>query len=269
MLLTVSAQSLWDRRTPRKSVADPLELPRLIRSELEFVGVTLHTTMLAGWEAPLLERFRDECDKLGCPCLLLIEPQSQALGHRDGSEQAAIERIDRVLRAAHKLGCSSVAISIQDPADSTAADTLVERLKAVIGKAERLELNLLLAPAPGLTETPEDLTALIRRVGGFRIGSYPDFETAAASGADPVPYLRSLAPYANAVCASVLDFTPTGEHRGFDLLACVKAITAVGFDKTLTVEYRGKGDPLAALRAAKAAIESCLSNTEPAEDTDE
>lgn len=268
MLLTISAQSLWEKRKPRKGEPDPLSLPRMIRDEFELSGLTLHTAMLAGWEAPLLERFRDEADKASCPCLLLVEPTPQPLGDRDTRKsEAAYERIDRVLRAAHRLGCSSVAFSIANPGDASLTEGLVQRLKQVIGRAERLELNLLLAPCAGLTETPEGLTALIRKVGGFRIGSFPDFQTA-ATDADPGPYLRGLAPYANAVCASVLDFDAAGRHKAFDLELCMTSIRAVGFDSTLTLEYRGKGDPIPALRAAKGVIESFLSDG-PAEDPDE
>lgn len=268
MLLTISAQSLWESRKPRKGVPDPLSLPAMVRDEFAIGGLTLHTGMLAGWEAPLLERFRDEADKAGCPCLLLVEPTPQALGDRDSAKsESAFERVDRVLRAAHRLGCSSVALSIANPGDASLTEGLVQRLKQVIGRAERLEINLLLSPCSGLTETPDGLTALIRKVGGFRIGSFPDFQTAAAGG-DPVPYLRGLAPYANAVCASILDFDAAGRHKAFDLELCVKAIRAVGFDSTLTLEYRGKGDPIPALRAARGVIESCLSDG-PAEDSDE
>lgn len=279
MLLILAAQSLLLKKRSRKGEPDLFSIPTIARRELDLAGLCLPTTLLAGIDAPRLERFRDTADKACCPCLILVEPQPQPLGHPDPTRaEAAEERIDRVFRAAHRLGCSSVVISLDfpSPAPSSNAspplafsqtDLLVARLKTILVRAERLELNLLLAPAPGLTETPEGLTTLIRRIGGFRIGAFPDFQTAAAQG-DPTPYLRALAPYANALSASVADFDAKGRHKSFDLQKCVTAIQSVGFDATMTLDYRGKGDPIAALAAAKAAIESCLSEG-PAKDSDE
>ncbi len=268
MLLTLAAQSFLEKKRSRKGEPDLFAIPRIARGELDLAGLSLPTTLLAGLEAPQLEKFRDEADKAGCPCLILIEPQPQPLGHPSPAKSdAALNRIDRVLRAAHRLGCSSVVFSLENPGDPSLTDPLIQRLKTILTRAERLELNLLLAPAPGLTESPEGLTALIRKIGGFRIGAFPDFQTAAAGG-DPVPYLRALAPYANAVSASFADFDAKGRHKAFDLEKCVEAIKAVGFDATLTLDYRGKGDPITAITAAKAAIESCLSDG-PAKDSDE
>jgi hypothetical protein len=65
---------------------------------------------------------------------------------------------------------------------------------------------VLIAPAAGLTEDPERLTDLLKGIGGFRIGTMPDFHTAAKSG-DPVGYLKKLTPYASVVNASTLGFT--------------------------------------------------------------
>lgn len=258
MLLTLSAKSVWNAdRTPGKGVS-PADLPKWAREELGVFGLTLQTSLLAGWEMNQFDRLRDNADKAGAPCLALVEDKPLGLADPDEEKaNAAIERADRVLRVANRLGCSSVAISLQDASAKASIELITPRLKAVLGRAERLELNLLIAPAPGLTDTPEKLTGLIRKVGGFRIGSFPDFE-AAAKSPDPIAYLRSLAPYAACVSATVQAFDAKGKHKGYDLGEYLAAIQSVGFEQALTLDFRGKGDPIPALLAAKAAIESCL-----------
>lgn len=238
------------------------DVPRVAYDELGFQGLAVHTTQLAGWDRVKIDSFRDAADKAKCPCLLLIEPHPQPLGSADpDTVEHAEDRLRRVLRVAHHLGCSSAAISIEDPHDGSLTEPLTQRMKLLVTMAERLELNLLIAPAQGLTRTPEHLTALIRKVGGFRIGSFPDFHAAAATH-DITGYLRALAPYASVISASARDFDDEGNHKTFDLIACIDAIRAVGYDQTLTIEYRGRKNPQQGLAAAKSAIEAALNTTE-------
>jgi len=50
---------------------------------------------------------------------------------------------------------------------------------------ERQELNALLSPCPGLMHSTQRLTDVIKRVGGFRIGSLPTFGDAADKASCP------------------------------------------------------------------------------------
>ena len=147
--------------------------------------------------------------------------------------------------------------------------------------AEKRELNVLISPTEGLTEDPDRVAELIKRVGGFRIGTYPDFETASKSK-DPIAYLRRLAPYAWAVNASTIEFVDLAEEAGleesgneddeldalaellaapehvtYDLDAMVQAIAAVGYDGTLAVDYRGDAGTLG-IRQGCEALEAAL-----------
>jgi sugar phosphate isomerase/epimerase len=269
MLITLSAKSVWNAdRSPAKGVS-PADLPRWARDELGVFGLTLHTSLLGGWDARQLEKLRDTADKAGAPCLLLVEDRPLNLTEPDADAAAAgLERAEKVLKVAGRLGCSSVAFSFSEDAPPTALETLTPRLKSLLTKAERLELNLLIAPAPGLTDTPDKLTNLIRKVGGFRIGSFPDF-LHASKAPEPVAYLRSLAPYATAVSAAVEAFDAKGRHKAYDLPAFMDAIQSVGFQQALSLDFRGRGDPVPALRAAKAAIEACLAPAAADDTTDE
>ena len=124
---------------------------------------------------------------------------------------------------------------------------------------ERLELNVLLAPHEGLTASTERLTALIKRIGGFRIGSLPSFGAAAAAGqGDPIDGLRKLAPYAGAIHATIEGFTKKGTHKSWDLKACVTAIRSVGFLNTLAIDYTGEGDPIPNIEKARDLLQTAI-----------
>jgi hypothetical protein len=121
-------------------------------------------------------------------------------------------------------------------------------------------VNLLIGSGKGPTLEPDRLTDLIKRVGGFRIGTYPDYQTAAASD-DPLAYLRRLTPYASAVTASSIGFKKgkSGpEHQGYDLVEFTKAVIAVGYTGTLAIDYRGDGDPEEGIRNTRAVLESVV-----------
>lgn len=212
MLLTLSATCLRALLLPaprqKQPKMDLADLPRFTHEELGLRGLNLSTDLLAGADRSRLEFIRERADKAGCACLLLIEHNLQNFGaaaEKTGAE--AIARAHRVIEAAHVLGCNSVALSVQSDEKPESIQNVVTRLKKVVERAERLEINVLLAPAPGLTAAPERLTDLIKKVGGFRIGTFPDFQAAAASK-DPIAYLRRLTPYAAVVSASTVKFAP-------------------------------------------------------------
>lgn len=272
MLLTLSAHSFRSQLSGTKPKLQLVDLPKLARDELGLNGLVVQTQFLSGWTLPRLEQFRDRADKAACPCLLLVESEAQRLGDPDSAaSSAAEERMGRVLQVAHRLGCSGVAMTIKDSGGSATPESLGPALKRVVQRAERFELNLLIAPAPGLTFTPEKLTGLIRKVGGFRIGSYPDFEAASGEGGkgDAPGYLRALTPYASVVSASFGEFDASGKHKGYDFSSCVEAVVSVGFEQTMTLEYRGTGPPQDAVARAKAAVEALIEEAPKDDDTEQ
>jgi sugar phosphate isomerase/epimerase len=272
MLLTLTANSLRSLLARGKSGKAKLELadlPAFARDQLGLHGLNLGTDLLAGVSREGLEKLRERADKAGCACLLLIESEPQPFG--DPSEAAGpplIERLTKVVQAANLLGCSSVAVKVAGRDDPAAVARAAERLRKAVVKAEKLELNVLLSPHDGMTATPERVTELLKKVGGFRVGTYPDFQAAAASP-DPAGYLRRLTPYAAMVSASTVKFSGgTGDDEGeeaplkhtpYDLKPLVEAIVSVGYDGTLAIDYRGTGDAKLGVVRSRRALEQLLS----------
>ncbi len=235
-----------------------LDVPDFSIRELQLRGVNVPSSMLAGWQLEDLDRLRDRGDKAGCPCLVLIEdaPLSFAAADPDVVESSA-HRVQRLAVAANRLGCNALAVRCAGDDTDEVFDLTATELKAVMPAVERLELNLLVAPHEGLTARPDRLTDLLKRIGGFRIGSLPDFGHAAASG-DLIDALRKLAPYAGAVHATVEGFDKAGAHKGFDLVAAVTAIRSVGFLNTLAIDYVGNGDAVANIERARGVLKEAI-----------
>ncbi|MEM9559760.1 MAG: hypothetical protein AAF995_05590 [Planctomycetota bacterium] len=208
MLLTLNANSLRLLLKPKrgKPKLGLLDLPAFATEQFGLHGLTIPTDMLVGATRQVLEGLRDRGDKAGCACLLLSETEAQKIAapsEKIGS--AAAERIRKVVEASSLLGCNACSVPL-DIADTDAAlELAATRLRPVLDRAERLEINVLISPMKGLTASPERATELVKKAGGFRIGTLPDLQTAAESDDGP-SYLKRLTPYAAVINASTFEF---------------------------------------------------------------
>jgi len=265
MLLTLSTRSLAERNGQSDLRQALLDMPAFALRELSLRGLFVPAAALAGWTPTDLDELRERADKAACPCLVLVEETPLLFASMDPEEQdAAAERTRRLAFAAHRLGCNAIGLSVAGPDSDEAFDMAAAAIKDVMRQFERLELNVLLAPAEGLTFDPDRLTDLIKRIGGFRIGSLPSFGHAADTG-DVEGTLRKLAPYAGAMFATVRGFGSKGDHLGYDLEGCVRTIRSVGFVNTLAIDYvpeRGKkkasDDPCAVIEQARTMMQSVI-----------
>ncbi|TVQ55279.1 MAG: hypothetical protein EA377_03715 [Phycisphaerales bacterium] len=260
MLLTLSTRSLQSLCGSKNGdgALDMLDVPKFAMNELQLRGLSVPTSMLVGWSISDLDRLRDRADKAACPCLIMLEDTPTKLAVTDASKaEPTIERVRMLAMAANRLGCNSLGLTIEADDSEESFDLLVERLRDLMSDFERHELNMLLAPHTGLTFCPDRLTELIKRIGGFRIGSLPSFSHAAETG-DAVATLRKLAPYAGAIHASIQGFSKAGKHEGYDLTELVLAIRSVGFLNTLAIEYLGKKDPVATIEQARIMLQDAL-----------
>ena len=252
ILLTLSTGSF-------KSLIDSGELalhdvPSFAMREFDLRGLNVPASMLSGCQIDVFDRLRDNADKSGCPVLTLIEEQPLHFAFESEEERAAtLERVGRLAVAANRLGCNALAVSCEAPRDTEDVfEMTVEGVKDAVAKVEPYDLNLLLAPTKGMTHDPDRLTDLIKRVGGFRIGSFPSFGHAEETS-DPRETLRKLAPYAGG-----LEATVTGRKKGLDLGDAVDSILSVGYLNTLSINYVGKRNPLDAIRKARRSLAEAL-----------
>jgi sugar phosphate isomerase/epimerase len=289
MLLTLSAQCIRSLvgsppRGKKPTTIDLFDLPRYVREDLGLAGLNLSTDLLAGADRSRLEGLRLRADRQGCACLLLVESEPQNFGGSEDVSGTAAARLVRVVEAAQILGCSAAAVRIVAPDTDEALAKVAGRLRPAVERAEKLDMNVLVSPHTGLTERPERVTELLKKVGGFRVGTFPDFEAASRSK-DASAYLHRLTPYATVVSASTLEFAASGkkagepsveafrsgawEHRPYSLATYVGAIRAVGYDGPLSIEYRGSGDVTMGVRMSRDALLATMNAPEPVRSTED
>ena len=286
MLLTLSVSALRSKLVPGAGGAPAMALtdvPAFAAGELGLRGLALQTEFLVGADRARLTKVLECADKAGCPVLVLIESNPQPLASKDQAvAEAAKERLLRVAQAAQWLGCSAFSLPVlADDSDAELA-LVAERLKPVSRRAERLDLNLCIAPRQGLTATADRVTELLKKIGGFRVGTLPDFAAAAASG-DPIPYLRRLVPYASTVLVpaafekkkpakgakgkAAKDAPPAekGAPSGdYDMTEFVAVLSAVGYEGSVSLDYRGDGEPLDELKRVRELLAQAVEADQPA-----
>tara|TARA_E500000318_G_scaffold111291_1_gene129267 strand:- start:22450 stop:23331 length:882 start_codon:yes stop_codon:yes gene_type:complete len=287
MMYSLNVNSIRSLITKRgKSALSVPDLPKYTREQLDLRALNLSTDLLKGMGRSEIAQVRDNGDKVGCTCLMLSELTPLDLSGNKG--EASIDRMHRVIIAGSVLGCNAVSMSIKSPDTDDAFDAVAEYMKSVLERADTMDINVLISPHAGLTSDPDRTTDLVKAIGGFRIGTLPDFQAAHESG-DAVHYLRRLTPYATVVNASTLAFEEVepddesmaaadglsgldalaaeleamddaapAKHVGYELEPMVGAIKAVGFSGNIALDYRGEGDGTLGVLQTRDAIEAAL-----------
>jgi sugar phosphate isomerase/epimerase len=261
MLLALSAGSLRGALTRAKSPLALHDLPAFVREELDLRGLNLPTDLLAGRPLSDLDKIRDRADRVGCPCLMLVETDPLDLAGADAKQSAAMERLRRLGTAAHRLGCAFLGLKLKDVSSPAQVERVATGLRAALAEMDRWEVNLLLQPHGGVLEKGDPLVELVKKVGGFRIGALPSFLHAHQSG-QMRDMLRRLAPYAQAMIAEIRGFDAKGEHADWSLESCIETLRAVGFNNMLSLEWSGKGDGVKHLIRARDVLNEALRATE-------
>ncbi|MCH2133097.1 MAG: sugar phosphate isomerase/epimerase [Phycisphaerales bacterium] len=258
LLLTLSTSSLTGLfEDPENGPTSLLDVPSFAMDHLAFRGLYIDAAMLSGWSLGELDRLRDRADKAGCPCLVLHDEELLPLADADEAKrQEAINRVDRLAVAGNRLGCNAIAVRCADSSGEEAMERATEALRGVMASIERLELNLLLQPSTGLTGTPDGVTDLVKRVGGFRIGVLPTYGTA-ESAEDEIERLRRLAPYAGAMLFEIKAYRGKSGHTGADLSQGIDTLKKVGYASTVAIHYVGTS-PMKDLDKAREELQAAI-----------
>jgi sugar phosphate isomerase/epimerase len=205
MLLTLNASCLQEKfQTSGPGGLTLDSLPRYAREVIGVHGLYLSTDLLRGADRRRLEQLRERADKAGCAVLLLREI-APAILTTPAKAEAAVERLKRVVEAASALGASAISVRLEAGTSASAVEAAVGYIKEVGRVGDARDVNVLIAPGTTFADDAERITGLIKKVGGFRIGTCPDFESALRHP-DPAAFLRRLTPYATALIANTIEF---------------------------------------------------------------
>ncbi len=276
LLVTASALAFADRL---RSEDDPLTLvdfPAFAAGEIGVRGVSLPASLLSGLTLPDLEAIRDAADKARCPALLLLEDRSQPLADLDADVRGeATERVRRLSRAANILGSAQLGISIEGEDGEDRFELAASTVREAIHSINSFEVAVLLEAAEGLAGDPGRLTDLIKKIGGFRIGSLVDFRFAHDTG-DFEGTLRRLAPYAGTIFATVgasargaKPAAASKDATPYDIEAGLQAVLAVGYQHAICLDHAGGPNAMATMIEAREIIERSINPEEDEPDPED
>jgi len=260
MLLAITSETLDSHLSGKKGKAITLEeAPRFAAERLGVHGMVLDSKYLAGWSLERLDTLRNCADQAQCPCLILRESRGVVTTGDAASQAAAMQRVELVTRAAQRLGCSAVSFRVDGVKGSEQLEHAAKFLRRTMERVERIDVNLLLEHGSGDLEKPEALVEMVKRVGGFRVGTMPNFGRE-KSGKDSAAVLRQTAPYAAAVLATIPDSEQKDAESEIEsalarVRPCMEALNLVGLHQVLALDYLGEGEMERVCEAVKREVE--------------
>ena len=254
ILMTLAAGSL--KGLIDSGELDLVDIPEFTMREFDLRGLNVPASMFTGCSIDVFDRLRDNADKVGCPVLILVEDTPLEFSGSGPELQSSLDRVQRLAVAANRLGCNSLTISCSaTPKDEAVFDATAAGLKQAIALIDDFDLNLLVAPCKGMTNDPDRLTDLIKKVGGFRIGSYPGFAHAHQSG-DAHDTLRKLAPYAGGI--EITARSKKGGEATIDAYEAIESVLGVGYQNTIALGFEGRGNAVTTLQAGRRLLAEAL-----------
>ena len=256
LLTTLVVRRFKSYVDPSGGPEDIQSIPRYVREGYGLSAVNLEASLLAGMSVSKIDQLRDVSDKAGCPCLVLMQHDPLKINHESPKEaDQSIDRLVRLTVAGGRLGCNSIAIGIASPSSEDHAFYIVDRFRKIMPRIERSDLNILLMPQEnGLTSSCDELTELVKQIGGFRIGVLPTFDES-KSTVDDLDELRRIAPFAGLVRFRIGALDKSEKDRHAALKAGIEALTSIGYANTIALEYMGKGGPKKHLTEARKMLE--------------
>lgn len=255
------------------------DIPKFTMERIGLRGLVVDTSLLRGWPLDRLDRLRMQADQSGCPCLILRESMAVAIAAGAAGSAGEVDttfvRIETVAKAAHRLGCNAFSLRPHEITSDRQFDAAADLLRKVMDRIDRMELNLLIEPGGGRLTDPQMLIELVKKVGGFRIGTMPNFAYASRTE-DYQAALRQTAPFSSAIIASCSGLESNGHEceaeaaTRIDLAGSVQAIKSVGYEQILALDYypaahlkpsdssAAAPDPVSILDAARQTIEEAL-----------
>lgn len=223
---------------------DNLDFPRVARRDYGIDCVEFVDQFFADkstdqkYLRELKKRLKGEGVKAG---LIMLDTNGELGASDQAAREKAVEKTIAWIDAAKFLGCRTVRINAHGAKDP---DELRRHMTESCGRladyAGRLDLNLAIENHGGHSSDPKWLVSLMQAVNHPRFGTLPDFGNF-EPGTDRYDAVEAFMPYAKAVSAKAIRFSPEGEVVETDFRRIMRIVRDGGYHSYMGVECEAEG----------------------------
>lgn len=173
---------------------------------------------------------------------------------RKRKEDIAI--IKEWIRIAKDIGFPYARVNTGKSSDTSSMQRIIASYKELVEYAESIGIGILIENHGGVSNNPEKLVEIIKKVGSSSFGACPDFGNFPES--TRYKDLEMVAPYALLAHAKTYQFDERGEETRINMRQCLDILRRAGYNGYLSIEFEGSGDQFEGVRKSKALLEKYI-----------
>jgi len=210
-----------------------LDLPRILREELEINGLEYVNTFFENPTMRYLRQLKKNCSDHGVTSVLIMvdgEGDTAALNKTERMEAAVAHR--KWVDIAHFLGCRAIRCNMRGgprdwKQDKEIVNRAAETFADILEYSKSSGLNILIENHGRASSDADILTSLMKAVNDPRFGTLPDFGNF-NEGDDPYEGTRKLMAYAKGVSVKAA-WNMEDKHPRWDLKRLIGIAQKAGF----------------------------------------
>ena len=210
-----------------------LDLPRILREDLQINGLEYVNTFFENPTMRYLRQLKQNCAEHGVTSVLIMvdgEGDTASLDRQERMQAAVAHR--KWVDIAHYLGCHAIRCNMRGglrewKQDADLVSRATESFQDLLDYAKDSGLNVLIENHGGASSDAGLLASLMKEVDNPRFGTLPDFGNF-NEGDDPYEGIRKLMPYAMGVSVKA-SWTTDETHPGWDLKRLIGIARQAGY----------------------------------------
>jgi L-ribulose-5-phosphate 3-epimerase len=236
---------------------DNLDFPATAKKEfgIEAVEYVNQFFMDKAKDEKYLADLKKRCDDNGVKSVLVMCDNEGHLGDKDDAKRTkAVENHYKWVEAAKFLGCHSIRVNAHSEGTFEEQQKLAaDGLRRLSEFAAKSGLNVIVENHGGNSSNGKWLSGVMKLVGLKNCGTLPDFGN--FDDYDRYRGVEELMPFAKGVSAKSKKFDEAGNETETDYLKMMKIVLAAGYHGYVGIEFEGRGDEFAGIRATKKLLE--------------
>ncbi len=234
---------------------DNLDFARIAKKEFDIDCIEYVDQFFAdkASDQTYLKELKGRADGEGVKSGLIMIDTNGPLGAADkATRDAAVEKTMRWIDAAAFLGCHSIRVNARGEKDSEELRKYIaESCARLADYAKDPGINVTIENHGQQSSDPAWLASVMKDVGKPNFGTLPDFGNFPAD-VDRYDAVERLMPFAKAVSAKAMAFTPDGRVAETDFFRMMRIVRDAGYTGYVGIESStGKDDEMEAIRMTR------------------